>query len=270
MDGEVSNTELALNFELTAHRALLAQPKHALHMTVLPLQERASVLRQAVRAVQPHMVVGHLQPGEERPHCKSIILLGGAKVPRCEGAAVWSGDCILPHTTSRCGNDGCSGRSTRPLSDFLNRYYPPPPPFGGWAPLRPDHQTPRTAVPTGNDTDRRSGTEQAPSDSGVPSRRGLGKGRGSTEGLCPLHGAPSCRQCLETRQGVANYCRYGHEGHLQLSGALVGRSQCISWPGMRELAERAMVAATHGMHGWLRRLQLQSGDEPTEEACARR
>ena len=36
-------------------------------MTMLPLQERAVVLRQAARALQPHVLVGHLLPAELPP-----------------------------------------------------------------------------------------------------------------------------------------------------------------------------------------------------------
>ena len=50
-EGEVSYAELAMDFEATSGRALPARPEHALRMTLLPLQERAAVLRQAVRAL---------------------------------------------------------------------------------------------------------------------------------------------------------------------------------------------------------------------------
>ena len=43
--GKVTYAELALDFELTVQRALPAQPEHSLCMTVLPRQERATVLR---------------------------------------------------------------------------------------------------------------------------------------------------------------------------------------------------------------------------------
>ena len=46
-------------------------------MTVLPLTERAAVLRQAVRALQPHMLARELLPAAKAPRCKSLILLGG-------------------------------------------------------------------------------------------------------------------------------------------------------------------------------------------------
>ena len=43
--GEVSYAELAMDFEATSGRALPARPELAPWMTVLPLQERAVVLR---------------------------------------------------------------------------------------------------------------------------------------------------------------------------------------------------------------------------------
>ena len=55
----------------------LSRPEHALRMTVLPLQERAVVLRQAVRTLQPHLLVGRLLPAEESARCHSVIALGG-------------------------------------------------------------------------------------------------------------------------------------------------------------------------------------------------
>ena len=45
-------------------------------MTMLPLLERATVLRQAVRALQPHMLAGERLPAAGTPRCKSLILLG--------------------------------------------------------------------------------------------------------------------------------------------------------------------------------------------------
>ena len=64
MDGEVSYAELRLDLELTISRALLARPEHNLRMTGLPLQEKACVLRWAIRAQQPHPVVGRLLQGD--------------------------------------------------------------------------------------------------------------------------------------------------------------------------------------------------------------
>ena len=69
--------ELAMDFEATSGRVLPVRPEHALWMTVLPLQERAAVLRQAVRALQPHLLVGRLLPAEESARCHSLIALGG-------------------------------------------------------------------------------------------------------------------------------------------------------------------------------------------------
>ena len=44
MPGDVIYVELALDFEPTVQRALLAQPDHALRFVVLPLQNKATVL----------------------------------------------------------------------------------------------------------------------------------------------------------------------------------------------------------------------------------
>ena len=60
MEGKASYAELALHFEITAGQALLARLVHASRMTVLPLQERAAVLLQALCSLQPHMVLRRL------------------------------------------------------------------------------------------------------------------------------------------------------------------------------------------------------------------
>ena len=50
-------------------------------MTVLPLQERACVLRQAVKALQPHLLAGRLLQGDETSCCWSLIpFWGGMRV----------------------------------------------------------------------------------------------------------------------------------------------------------------------------------------------
>ena len=50
--------ELALDCELTVHRALPTGRVLVLRFVVPPLQERAAVLRQAIRALKPHMLAG--------------------------------------------------------------------------------------------------------------------------------------------------------------------------------------------------------------------
>ena len=71
--GEVTYAQLALDFELTVQRAPPARPEHAPRMAVLPLQERATVLRQAIRALQPHRLVGQILRADEsmQVHCSS-------------------------------------------------------------------------------------------------------------------------------------------------------------------------------------------------------
>ena len=47
----MSYAELAMDFETALGRVLPARPEHALRRTVLPLQEQAAPLQQAVRAL---------------------------------------------------------------------------------------------------------------------------------------------------------------------------------------------------------------------------
>ena len=60
MEGEVIYSELVLDFKLMVGRALPVQPEHNLRMIVLLL---TCVLRQAVRALQAHMIVGNILQG---------------------------------------------------------------------------------------------------------------------------------------------------------------------------------------------------------------
>ena len=89
---------------------------------------------------------------------------------------------------------------------------------------------------------------------------GLDKGRGSTGSPCPVHGAPSCRRCLEQWQGVADCCRYGHEGYPRV-GAPYSRGQYVSRVGMRKVAQTDRVAPARGMHRWPRRPWPEDDDE---------
>ena len=88
---------------------------------------------------------------------------------------------------------------------------------------------------------------------------------GSTDSMCPIHGAPACRRFVEQRQGVANCRRYGHEGHPRV-GAPCGRGQYVSRPGMRKVSQTNLVATARGMHWWLRRVQPK--DDNNEESDA--
>ena len=83
--GDVTYAELTLDFKLTVQRVLPAQPEHALRLVVLPLQERAAILRQAIRALQPHMLAGLILPAEESLRCRSLIPLGGRAILGVKG-----------------------------------------------------------------------------------------------------------------------------------------------------------------------------------------
>ena len=143
-EGEVSYAELAMDFEATSGRALPARPEHALRMAVLPLQRsRAAVLRQASRALQPHLLVGHLPPAEESPRCHSLIALGGRTCLGLKGHSYFAarGEMVrmLEGLAAHCVTHW-QPRLSRPLhaapmADFLGGIFPPAP--AGKAALRP-------------------------------------------------------------------------------------------------------------------------------------
>ena len=83
-------------------------------------------------------------------------------------------------------------------------------------------------------------------------------------GQLVLHRAPLCRRCLEQRQGVANCCTFGHKGH-PLAGAPHGRGQYLSCPDMRKVSHTDLVAATQGIHGWLRRPRPEDDDNDDDD-----
>ena len=104
--GEVTYAELALDFELAVQQALAARPEHPLRMTMLPLQERATVLRRAVRALQSHMLL----PATQTPRRKSLIPLGAGPawgsqaVHTLRRGGKWpSNSNPWPHSVSHCG-----------------------------------------------------------------------------------------------------------------------------------------------------------------------
>ena len=140
-----------------------------------------------------------------------------------------------------------------PMADFLGGFFPPAP--AGKAPLWPYQRAqrrPRCPPARPAEQSASSGAAQPAAAQGVlSSRRGLGKGRGSTGGLCPTHGAPSCGRCRATGQGVANCCRYGHAGDPKATGAPIGRGSYVTRPGMRRLPQAERVSAARGIHGWL-------------------
>ena len=107
-----------------------------------------------------------------------------------------------------------------PMAAFLGGFFPPAP--AGKAPLRPYQWVQRRLrcpPPRPAEQSTSLSAAQPVATQGVPSSRpGLGKGHGSTGGLCPTHGAPSCKRCRATGQGVANCCHYGHTGHPRAAG----------------------------------------------------
>ena len=131
-EGEVPYVELALDFEATSGRALPVRPEHTLRMTVLPLQERAVVLRQAAQALQPHLLVGRLLPAEESPRCHSLIALGGCTCLGLKGCPYFAarGDMVrmLEGLAAHCVTQW-QRRLSRPLhaipmADFLGGFFP--------------------------------------------------------------------------------------------------------------------------------------------------
>ena len=139
-----------------------------------------------------------------------------------------------------------------PMADFLGGFFPPAP--VGKAPLRPYQRAqrrPRCPPARLVEQSTNSSAARLAATQGVTSsRRGLGKGHGSTGGL-PTHGAPSCERCRATGQGVANWCRYGHTGHPRVAGAPTGRGSYVTRLGMRRLSQAEQVSAAKGMDGWL-------------------
>ena len=191
-----------MDFEATSGRAPPARPEHALRMAMLPLQERAAVLRQAARALQPYLQVGRLLPAEESPRCHCRIALGVRTCLGLKGRPYFAarGEMVrmLEGLAARCVTQW-QCRLSRPLhaapmADFSGGFFPPAP--AGKAPLRlyPRAQRrPRCPLARPAEQSTSSGAAQPVAAQGVSSSRcGLGKGRGSTGGLCPTHRAPSC------------------------------------------------------------------------------
>ena len=150
------------------------------------------------------------------------------------------------------------------MADFLGGFFPPAP--TGKAPLwlyQRAQRRPRCPPALSAEQSASSRAAQPAAVHGVlSSQRGLGKGRGSTGGLCPMHGAPSCERCRATGQGVASCCRNGHIGHSRGRGAPTGRGSCVTRPSRRGLPQAERVSTARGMHGWLRRLsELENQDE---------
>ena len=142
-EGEVSYTEPAIEFEATSGRALPARPEHALRMIVFPLQERAAVLRQAARALQPHLLVGRLLPAEESLRCHSLIALGGRTCLGLKGRPYFAArgemvrmlEGLAAHRVTQWQRRLSRPLHAAPMADFLGGFFPPAP--AGKAPLRP-------------------------------------------------------------------------------------------------------------------------------------
>ena len=132
-----------MDFEATSGRALPARPEHAQRMIVLPLPERAAVPRQAVRALQPHLLVGRHLQAEESAKCHSLIALGSRTCLGLQGRPYFAARDemvrVLEGLAVNCVTQW-QRRLSRPLhavpmADFLGGFSPPAP--AGKAPLRP-------------------------------------------------------------------------------------------------------------------------------------
>ena len=164
-----------MDFEATSGRALPGRPEHALRMTVLPLQERAVVLRQAARALQQHLLVGHLLPAEESPRCHSLIALGGGTCLGLKGRPYFAarGEMVrmLEGLAAHCVTQWQQRLSrllhVAPMADFLGGFFPLAP--AGRAPLWP-YQRAKAALPAGaaGRTVRRLGSGAASGRTGGP------------------------------------------------------------------------------------------------------
>ena len=95
IEGGTSCAELGLDFETTVGRALPARPAHALRKIVRPLQERAAVLKQALRSLQPHVIAGRMIPADEVPRCKSLLLLGSWSCMRVQGRPYFASHAVM-------------------------------------------------------------------------------------------------------------------------------------------------------------------------------
>ena len=78
--GQVSFMELSMDFECFAGRSLPASPQAVYRATVLPLPERARVLKLALSTLQRHAVSGQGFPGGVLTKCSSLVPLGGPTV----------------------------------------------------------------------------------------------------------------------------------------------------------------------------------------------
>ena len=215
--GQVTCGELALDFEEHAGRALLAAPGHKLAGRVLPLRERAQVLKLALDKTQQFVRAGELLGGQLRPLCNALVPFGGYKcMGRTERPVFACHQAMQEHMrrlevhcrapwVRRLARPGRGRREA-----FLNDYLPRP--LGGQALLRPFKrvrpQRPRCPL-----------AQPAPPARPVGAPRALGRGLGTARVLCPAHGAATCAACAATGQGIKYCCSLGQEGHRLLPAA---------------------------------------------------
>ena len=209
--GQVTYVELALDFEEHAGRALPAAPGHKLVGRVLPLRERAHVLKLALDRTQQFLRAGELLGGQLRPLCNALVPLGGYKcMGRTERPVFACRQAMQEHMrrlevhcralwARRLARPG-RGRQEAFLNDYLPR------PLGGRAPLRP-FQRARPQRP------RCPPAQPPPPARPAGAPRALGRGLGTVCVLCPAHGAATCAACAAIGQGIKYCCSLGHEGH---------------------------------------------------------
>ena len=206
--GQVTYVELALDFEEHAGRALPAAPGHKLAGRVLPLRERAHVLKLALDRTQQFMRAGELLGGQLRPLCNALVPLGGYRcMGRTERPVFACRQAMHGRLEVHC-RALWARRLARPgrgrQEAFLNDYLPRP--LGGRAPLRP-FQRARPQRP------RCPPAQPPPPARPAGAPRALGRGLGTVRVLCPAHGAATCAACAATGQGIKYCCSLGHEGH---------------------------------------------------------
>ena len=209
--GQVTYAELALDFEEHAGRALPAAPGHRLAGRVLPLRERAHVLKLALDKTQQFLRAGELLGDQLRPLCNALVPFGGYKcMGRTERSVFACRPAMQEHMrrlevhcralwARRLARPG-RGRQEAFLSNYLPR------PLGGQASLRPFQRV------------RPQRPHCPPAQPPPPARpagapRALGRGLGTVRVLCPAHGAATCAACAATGQGIKYCCSLGHEGH---------------------------------------------------------
>ena len=231
--GQVTYVELPLDFEEHVGRALPVAPGHKLAGRVLPLRERAHVLKLALDRTQQFLRAGELLGGQLRPLCNALVPLGGYRcMGRTERPVFACRQAMQEHM--RRLEVHCRALWARRLARpgrarqeaFLNDYLPRP--LGGRAPLRPFQQA-RPQRP-------RCPPAQPPPPvrpAGAP--RALGRGLGTVRVLCPAHGAATCAARAATGQGIKYCCSLGHEGHrLEPAAQRAGARALRAWLQARQ------------------------------------